>query len=143
MIYLPALLGGMLIGLAAAVLLVANGRVAGISGIVDGLFGREVARIVVNAAFVVGLLLGPLLFRASFDTWPQVTVTGSLPLLTLAVLLVGFGTRLGSGCTSGHGVVGLARLSPRSIVAVITLLATAVIKVFTMRHVGLARRPRG
>lgn len=138
MIYLPALLGGMLIGLAATVLLVANGRVAGISGIVDGLFGREVARIVVNAAFVAGLLLGPLLFRASFDTWPQVTVTGSLPLLALAGLLVGFGTRLGSGCTSGHGVVGLARLSPRSIVAVITFLATAVITVFTMRQVGLA-----
>ena len=137
MIYLSALLGGMLIGLAATVLLVANGRVAGISGIVDGLFGRDVARVAVNAAFVAGLLLGPLLFRAAFHAWPQVNVQGSLPLLSLAGLLVGFGTRLGSGCTSGHGVVGLARLSPRSIVAVTTFLAVAIGTVFAMQQAGL------
>ena len=138
MIYVPALVGGVLIGLAATMLLIANGRVAGISGIVDGLFGRDVARVAVHAAFVAGLLLGPLLFRAAFHAWPPVNVQGSLPLLALAGLLVGFGTRLGSGCTSGHGVVGLARLSPRSIVAVMTFLSVGVATVFAMRQAGLA-----
>ena len=133
---LPALLGGLLIGLAATVLLIANGRVAGISGIVSGLFGRDGARLLVNAAFVAGLLLGPGLFRLSVGSWPRVTIEASLPLLAAAGLLVGFGTRLGSGCTSGHGVVGLARLSPRSIAAVLTFMAAAIATVFLMRKGG-------
>ena len=133
---LPALLGGLLIGLAATVLLIANGRVAGISGIVSGLFGRDGARVLVDAAFVAGLLLGPALYRLGFGAWPRVTVGGSLPLYALAGLLVGFGTRLGSGCTSGHGVVGLARLSPRSIAAVIAFMAAAIATVFLMREIG-------
>ena len=134
---LPALLGGLLIGLASTLLLIANGRVAGISGIVSGLFGRDGARVSVNAAFVTGLLLGPALYRLGFGTWPRVTVEGSLPLIAVAGLLVGFGTRLGSGCTSGHGVVGLARLSPRSLAAVLTFMAAAIATVFLMREVGL------
>ena len=134
---LPALLGGLLIGVAATVLLVANGRVAGISGIVSGVFGRDGARVLVNVAFVAGLLLGPTLYRLAFGAWPRVIVEGSLPLLAVAGLLVGFGTRLGSGCTSGHGVVGLARLSPRSIAAVITFMTAAIATVFLMREVGL------
>ncbi len=133
----PALLGGLLIGVAATVLLIANGRVAGISGIVSGLFARERARALVNAAFVAGLLLGSGMFRLGFGAWPRVTVETSLPLMATAGLLVGFGTRLGSGCTSGHGVVGLARLSPRSIAAVITFMAAAVATVFIMRKLGL------
>lgn len=134
---LPALPGGLLIGLAASVLLIANGRVAGISGIVRGLFAADRARVLVDAAFVAGLLLGPRLFHLCFSAWPRVTVEGSLPLLAMAGLLVGFGTRLGSGCTSGHGVVGLARLSPRSIAALITFMAAAVATVLPMRKVGL------
>ena len=113
--YLPSLAGGLLIGLAATILLIADGRVAGISGIVDWLAGRDLRRVGVNAAFVAGLLLGPPLFRAASGGWPQARTSGSLALMTFAGLLVGFGTRLGSGCTSGHGVVGLARLSPRSV----------------------------
>lgn len=137
MTVLPAILGGLLIGVAATVLLIANGRVAGISGIVSGLFGREGARVLVNVAFVVGLLLGPALYHVGFGAWPRVTVEGSVPLWVVAGLLVGFGTRLGSGCTSGHGVVGLARLSPRSIAAVITFMAAAIATVVLMRQVGL------
>ena len=135
--FLPALFGGALIGLAATVLLLANGRVAGISGIVAGLFGGEPGRMLVNVAFVAGLLLGPLLFRLAFGAWPAVTIDASLPLLALAGLLVGFGTRLGSGCTSGHGVVGLARLSPRSIAAVVTFMLAAILTVLLMRQGGL------
>lgn len=134
---LPALLGGVLIGVAATVLLVANGRVAGISGIVSGLIGRDGARVLVNVAFVIGLLLGPALYHLAFRAWPRVIVEGSIPLLAVAGLLVGFGTRLGSGCTSGHGVVGLARLSPRSMAAVITFMTAAIATVFLMREVGL------
>lgn len=136
--YLPSLLGGVLIGLAATLLLVTNGRVAGVSGIVDGLLGRDAQRVAADAAFVIGLLLGPIMFRASFHAWPAVSVRASLPLLAIAGLLVGFGTRLGSGCTSGHGVVGLARLSPRSIVAVATFMATALVTVFLIRHGNLS-----
>jgi uncharacterized membrane protein YedE/YeeE len=135
--FFPALVGGGLIGLAATVLLIANGRVAGISGIVAGLLGRDNARVLVNAAFVMGLLLGPVLFRMLFQAWPRVTVAGSLPLLAAAGLLVGFGTRLGSGCTSGHGVVGLARMSPRSIAAVAAFMAAAIATVFLMRQFGV------
>ncbi|WEZ83256.1 YeeE/YedE thiosulfate transporter family protein [Rhizobium sp. 32-5/1] len=128
--YLLSLSGGMLIGLSAAILMVANGRVAGISGIAGRLLqGRQSG---VGAAFVIGLLLGPIVYRALSGSWPAVTIETSTPLLVVAGLLVGFGSRMGSGCTSGHGVVGLARLSPRSIAAVVTFLATAVLTVWLM-----------
>lgn len=134
--YVPALLGGMLIGLAATVFLIADGRVAGVSGIVDGLAGRDRGRVAVNAAFVAGLVLGPVLFHAAFGAWPLARAPGSLILMAAAGLLVGFGTRLGSGCTSGHGVVGLARLSPRSIAGVATFMLAAVATVYLMRRVA-------
>ncbi|WP_432347234.1 YeeE/YedE thiosulfate transporter family protein [Shinella yambaruensis] len=133
--YLPALLGGMLIGLAAALLLVLNGRVAGISGIVGRL--AEGSNVAVNAAFVAGLLLGPLLYRALAGGWPAVTIAAPLPLIAAAGLLVGFGTRMGCGCTSGHGVVGLARLSPRSFAAVASFLVAGVFAVALLRSSGL------
>lgn len=136
--YLPSLLGGALIGLSAAVLLLVNGRIAGISGIVGALFQKPDARLLTNAFFVIGLLLGPVAFLLLFDTWPTVRIEASWPLLAIAGLLVGLGTRMGSGCTSGHGVVGLARLSPRSIAAVITFLAMAMLTVFLMRSGGVA-----
>ncbi|BCG95435.1 membrane protein [Mesorhizobium sp. 131-2-1] len=132
--YWPSLLGGMLIGLSASVLLLLNGRIAGVSGIVGRLL---LARISTNAAFVIGLLIGPLLFLAAFGHWPAVTITASLPMIAAAGLLVGFGSRMGSGCTSGHGVAGLARLSPRSFVAVLTFLSAGVATVALMRIVGL------
>jgi len=129
--YLLSLSGGMLIGLSAVILMLANGRVAGISGITGRLLqGRQSG---VGAAFVSGLLLGPVVDRALSGSWPAITVTTTTPLLVVAGLLVGFGSRMGSGCTSGHGVVGLARLSPRSIAAVMTFMATAVLTVLLMR----------
>lgn len=133
-VYWPSLFGGMLIGLSASLLL-HNGRIAGVSGIVGRLAQGE--QVVTNAAFVLGLLAGPLVYRAAFGHWPAVTVTATMPLLLIAGFLVGFGARMGSGCTSGHGVLGLARQSPRSMAAVATFLATGIATVTLMRVTGL------
>jgi uncharacterized membrane protein YedE/YeeE len=137
-LYLQSLLGGALIGLAASILLLVNGRVAGVSGIagnlVSGVLGRIDGESLERAAFVLGLILGPFAFLIVFDALPAATITGSLPVLIVGGLLVGFGTRLGSGCTSGHGVCGLARLSLRSFAAVVTFFAVAIVTVFVMEH---------
>ncbi len=139
-LYAQSLAGGALIGLAAAILLVANGRVAGVSGIVGGLLNPLAGRLgglwAEHAAFIVGLLLGPVVFAALFGAWPDVNITSSLAILGAGGLLVGFGTRLGGGCTSGHGVCGLARLSRRSIAAVAIFFAVAIVTVFVMEHVA-------
>jgi uncharacterized membrane protein YedE/YeeE len=136
--YSSSLLGGALIGASAAVLLLLNGRIAGISGIVGALFQKPDARFFTNLAFVAGLVLGPIGYLIMFGAWPTVRIETSTALLILAGLIVGFGTRMGSGCTSGHGVVGLARLSPRSMAAVATFLAMAMLTVFLMRIGGVA-----
>ncbi|WP_331374527.1 YeeE/YedE family protein [Sinorhizobium chiapasense] len=128
--YWNALAGGMLIGLSAAVLVLATGRVAGISGIAGRLL--QGVQLAAGAAFVVGLACGPVLFRLLSGQWPEVTLTASWPILVVGGFLVGFGSRMGSGCTSGHGVVGLARLSRRSIVAVATFMTTAILTVYVM-----------
>lgn len=133
--YLLSLLGGMLIGLSAAMLLILNGRVAGISGIVGRLAQGIDWRI--NAAFVMGLILGPMAYFLAFRDWPEIRITEPLPILAAAGLLVGFGTRMGSGCTSGHGVVGLARLSPRSFAAVFSFLVAGMLTVTALRSIGL------
>lgn len=130
--YLPALAGGLLIGLSAATLLLVNGRIAGISGLVAGL-AQPGERRLSDLAFLLGLGLGPPLFAAMAGHWPLMRIEASWPVLAVAGLLVGFGTRLGSGCTSGHGVCGLARLSPRSLVAVLVFLATGMLTVALMR----------
>ena len=132
--YWLSLLGGMLIGLSTSMLLILNGRIAGISGIVGRLL---LARTATNVAFVIGLLIGPLLFLAWFGRWPSVTIEASLPIIAAGGLLVGFGSRMGSGCTSGHGVAGLARLSPRSFVAVLTFLSAGIATVTLIRIIGL------
>lgn len=136
--YLPSLAGGMAIGLAAALMMTLNGRVAGVSGILSGLWRPTDSGRAASVAFVVGLALGPVLYRAVFGVWPEIHVATSLPFLAIAGILVGYGTRMGSGCTSGHGVVGLARLSPRSIAAVATFLLVAIATVFVMRIAGLS-----
>ncbi len=133
--YWPSLVGGMLIGLSSATLLILNGRIAGISGIVGAMLRRWRSDTAWRAAFLVGLMLGPLVFAALVGHRPPMRIAASVPVLVLAGLLVGFGTRLGSGCTSGHGVSGLARLSPRSFAAVGTFMATAAATVFLVRHV--------
>lgn len=130
--YLPALGGGLLIGLSAAMLLLLNGRIAGISGLVAGL-ARPGVRWLADAAFLIGLVLGPPLFALLAGHWPAMRIAAGWPVLAVAGLLVGFGTRLGSGCTSGHGVCGLARLSPRSIAAVLVFLATGMLTVALVR----------
>lgn len=130
-----ALLGGMLIGLSTVLLLLANGRIAGISGIVGGLLSFKASDAGWRMAFLVGLVAAPLLYGMTVGGVPPVTVTASTGLLIAGGLLVGFGTRLGGGCTSGHGVAGLARLSPRSLVATGVFLATAMATVFVARHV--------
>ena len=135
--YRPSLGGGMLIGLSAAVLLVADGRIAGISGIVAGLLGRWTAASAWRPAFLLGLLAGPLSYALVTGHLPQVRIVASVPVLVAAGLLVGFGTRLGSGCTSGHGVCGLVRLSPRSFAAVCILMVMAAAVVFVVRHILL------
>lgn len=134
--YLPALGGGLLIGLSAAMLLLLNGRIAGISGLMGGFLAglaRPGERWRAEAAFLIGLVLGPPLFALLAGHWPVMRIAAGWPVLAVAGLLVGFGTRLGSGCTSGHGVCGLARLSPRSIVAVLVFLATGMLTVALVR----------
>jgi uncharacterized protein len=127
--------GGLLIGTAAALLLLLSGRIAGVSGMAAtavgiGTGGTPRAQ---AAAFIAGLPLGAALIVLLVRT-PELTMTSSVPLLIVAGLLVGFGTRLGNGCTSGHGVCGIARLSPRSIAATGTFMASAVVTVFLLRH---------
>jgi uncharacterized membrane protein YedE/YeeE len=132
---LPAAAGGLLIGTAAALLLLLRGRIAGISGIVGGLLQPTPGDIVWRLLFVVGMMTAPLLSWLYVGRLPVVTAAVSDQALVLAGLLVGFGTRLGSGCTSGHGVCGLARRSLRSLVALLTFMATAAVTVFILRHV--------
>jgi uncharacterized membrane protein YedE/YeeE len=130
-----ALIGGALIGLAASALLYFNNRIAGISGIVAGLIRPERGAVAWRAAFVVGLLLGGagLAFLANGAIAPS---PRGPAVLAAAGLLVGFGTRLGGGCTSGHGVCGLSRLSRRSLVATVTFMATGVAAATLFRTLG-------
>ena len=133
-----SLAGGVLIGLAAALMVVLLGRIAGISGILGGLLQKatwgSVRQWGWRAAFVAGMLLAPLLWQM-FAPLPAMQMPSNPMLIISAGLLVGFGTRLGSGCTSGHGVCGLSRLSIRSLAATLMFVATGVATVFIMRHV--------
>ncbi|WP_245409560.1 YeeE/YedE family protein [Allosphingosinicella vermicomposti] len=133
---LVAISGGLLIGIAAALLLLLAGRIAGVSGMLAtaSTIGAGGAPRSQAVAFVAGLPLGATLI-AFLVRKPDLIVTSSVPLLIIAGLLVGFGTRLGNGCTSGHGVCGIARLSHRSIAATATFMASAALVVFIQRHV--------
>ncbi|QJD57494.1 YeeE/YedE family protein [Pseudomonas sp. gcc21] len=128
-----SLAGGMLIGSAAAMFILLNGRIAGISGIVGGLLRPAKGDVFWRVAFIVGLVLAPLLYQSAF-TLPAVEVKASVAVLIAAGLLVGVGTRYGSGCTSGHGVCGLGRRSPRSLVATLAFMASGFLTVFIVRH---------
>ncbi len=130
----PALLGGVLIGLSAVLLLLTDGRIAGISGIVAGLLAPRRGETGWRVAFVAGMIAAPLVLAWLVGAGQPISIVRSPALLVGAGLLVGFGTRLGSGCTSGHGVCGLARFSPRSVVATLTFLLTAGLTVFVIRH---------
>ncbi|MBO9126252.1 MULTISPECIES: YeeE/YedE family protein [Rhizobium/Agrobacterium group] len=127
--------GGLLIGLSAGLYLLTTGRIAGISGLAAsaaGLTGAGVSTL--GLGFLSGILAGAA-FASAFIRQPEIVVTASAPLLLAAGLLVGFGTRLGSGCTSGHGVCGLARLSKRSLAATSVFMAVAALTVFAVRLV--------
>lgn len=128
-----SLVGGLILGVATVILLLGIGRIAGISGITSSLLKPKRVEMW-QVLFIAGLVLSPLLYSV-FRPLPDIEVTTSLPLLIAAGLLVGFGTRLGSGCTSGHGICGNARLSPRSMVATATFMAFGIITVFIGRQV--------
>ena len=120
--WINALIGGLMIGTAAGILMLGNGRIAGISDILGRLIERhKPADWIERALFIGGLLAAPLAYYAT-NSVPEITVTSSLPLLIVGGLAVGIGSRMGSGCTSGHGVCGNARLSKRSIIATLTFL---------------------
>lgn len=128
-----ALGGGLLIGLAAAAFILLNGRIAGISGILGGLLTPRRSDILWRVAFIAGMLAAPLLW-AMTASLPPIEINAGYPALVVSGLLVGIGTRYGSGCTSGHGVCGLSRLSPRSLVATLTFMAAGFIMVYIVRH---------
>ena len=129
-----AICGGILIGLAAAMFVLFNGRIAGISGIVGGLLEPRRGEIAWRVSFLAGLLLAPAVYSV-FARLPEITIDASYPMLIGAGLLVGIGTRYGAGCTSGHGVCGLSRLSPRSLIATLTFMIAGFITVFVIRHI--------
>ena len=133
---LASSLGGALIGVAAVMLMALNGRIAGISGIVGRLLPPYAGADPLGAACIVlGLVASPLLYQAATGAPVVQTVSDQGGLMAVAGLLVGFGTATGGGCTSGHGVCGIARLSPRSVVATVTFMATGFATVYLLRHV--------
>lgn len=123
-----AFLGGIIIGLAVIIFFIGNGRLAGISGIVNATLVSKQYR-TDNFLFVVGLVLGPIFYAFFTKINIPFLITSSLPIIVSAGLLVGIGTKIGSGCTSGHGICGISRLSPRSITATIIFMITAIITV--------------
>jgi len=131
---LASLAGGALIGLAAALFVLLNGRIAGISGVLGGLLRPAGGDVGWRVAFLAGLLGAPAVY-ALFTAVPLPRIDAGWPMLALAGLLVGAGTRYGAGCTSGHGVCGLSRLSPRSLAATVTFMAAGFVTVFVLRHV--------
>ena len=132
-----SLIGGALIGVAAVLLMIANGRIAGVSGIVGALLDPAGGRdYLPNLTFVAGLLAAPLVYRLATGEAVLQSVSPDLVVMGAAGLLVGLGTMVGSGCTSGHGVCGLARLSGRSLVATLVFMAVAAATVFVARHLA-------
>jgi len=128
-----ALIGGAMIGAAAALFVVLNGRIAGVSGILGGLARPQAGDVSWRIAFVAGLVAAPLAWRV-LAALPEIRVDASFPALVAAGLLVGVGTRYGGGCTSGHGVCGVSRASPRSIAATVAFMAAGFAIVFVARH---------
>ena len=129
-----ALAGGLVLGLAAAAFVLLHGRILGLSGIVGGLLRPRSQDVAWRIAFVLGMLAAPLLYRLAVGA-SEVRIDAGWGMVVLAGLLVGVGTRYGSGCTSGHGVCGLSRLSPRSLVATLAFMGAGFVTVYLIRHV--------
>ena len=133
---LASTIGGVLIGIATVLLMLFNGRIAGISGIVGRLLPPYRNNDVIGAAtFILGLMTAPLGYSLATGTSVMQTVSGNVPLMVIAGVLVGIGTSFGGGCTSGHGVCGLSRLSLRSVAATAIFMMTAFVTVFVTRHI--------
>ena len=131
---IPSLLGGMLLGLAAALYVLLHGRILGISGIVSGLLHPKVADSAWRLSLVIGLISAPFLAALFFGIFPIIEIDSSWLAIVIAGLLVGFGAQYGSGCTSGHGICGLSRLSPRSLIATLAFMTAGFLMVFVTRH---------
>lgn len=129
-----AIAGGLLIGLAVALLIILNGRIAGVSGILSNLFTTNGQERTWRAAFIIGLIVSPIIYQV-FHPLPIIEQHSDLLMLILAGLLVGIGTSFAGGCTSGHGLCGLARLSFRSLVAVILFMSSAIVTVYITHHI--------
>lgn len=132
-----AVAGGLAIGGAVTLLLLFNGRIAGVSGILGGLYRMQRGDISWRIAFISGLVLSAIMWQSLFAL-PEIQINTDYAVMAFAGALVGYGTRLGSGCTSGHGVCGISRLSPRSIVATVVFMVTGFITVYLMRYVFVA-----
>jgi len=134
-----SLTGGIILGLASAIFILVNGRILGISGILGGLMPPKLGDTFWRISFLLGLLVAPTLFHAvvpaQYITAPRIDATDMM--VVIAGLLVGIGTRYASGCTSGHGVCGLSRLSPRSLVATISFMSAGFVMVYVMRHLSV------
>ena len=131
---IPALLGGMMLGVAAALYVLLHGRILGISGIIAGLLRPRLSDSSWRVSLVLGLLVSPFLAALFFGIFPIVEINANWAVIVIAGLLVGFGAQYGSGCTSGHGICGLSRLSPRSLVATLSFMGAGFLTVFVIRH---------
>ena len=131
---IPSLLGGMILGVAAALYVLLHGRILGISGIVSGLLHPKLTDTAWRLSLVLGLICAPFLAALFFGIFPVVEIDSSWLAIVIAGLLVGFGAQYGSGCTSGHGICGLSRLSPRSLVATLAFMSAGFVMAFIIRH---------
>jgi uncharacterized membrane protein YedE/YeeE len=131
---IPSLLGGIILGVAAALYVLLHGRILGISGIVSGLLHPKLADSAWRVSLVLGLISAPFLVALFFGIIPVVEIDSGWLAIVIAGLLVGFGAQYGSGCTSGHGICGLSRLSPRSLVATLAFMSAGFVMVFIIRH---------
>jgi len=131
---IPSLLGGVILGVAAALYVLLHGRILGISGIVSGLLHPKLADSAWRLTLVLGLISSPFLAALFFGITPVIVIDTSWLGIVIAGLLVGFGAQYGSGCTSGHGICGLSRLSPRSLVATLAFMCAGFVMVFVIRH---------
>jgi uncharacterized membrane protein YedE/YeeE len=132
---IQSLIGGALIGASASILLLTHGKVAGISGLYGGALRGATSDRAMRVWFLIGLAAAGLFARLAFPSVFATTLSASIPVALIAGILVGFGTQLGNGCTSGHGVCGLSRMSKRSFVATVAFMAAGVLTVFIVRHV--------
>jgi hypothetical protein len=131
---IPSLLGGMILGIAAALYVLLHGRILGVSGIISGLLHPKLSDSAWRVSLILGLVSAPFMAALFFGIFPVVEIESDWIAIVIAGLLVGFGSHYGSGCTSGHGICGLSRLSPRSLVATLAFMCAGFVTVFILRH---------